>query len=127
VSAKLSPLTEAERFVAEEHLNLVFRFLRVQQLPADEWFDVVIFRYLLSVKTWFRRPDLYRYHFSTIAWRSMRSAVSNEREKRDRRIKTISLDAPIPGTDGLTLGDVITSDHQFCRNYKKGVRYENYI
>ena len=54
----------------------------------------------------------------------MRSAVSNERERQSRRIETISLDAPIPGTDGLTLGDIITTDHQI---YRRGVPYENYI
>lgn len=122
--AKLSPLTAAERTVAEQHLNLVFRFLQVQRLPVDDWFDVVIFRYLLTVKNWFSRPDLYKYEFSTIAWRAMRSAVSNEREKQSRRIEIISLDAPIPSTDGLTLGDIITTDHQI---YRGGVLYENYI
>lgn len=122
--AKLTPLTAAERTVAEQSLNLVFRFLQDQRLPVDEWFDVVIFRYLLTVKIWFSRPDLYKYEFSTIAWRNMRSAVSNERERQSRRIETISLDAPIPGTDGLTLGDIITTDHQI---YRRGVPYENYI
>ena len=125
--AKLSPLTAAEQTVAEQNLNLVFRFLQVQRLPVDEWFDVVIFRYLLSVKNWFSRPDLYKYKFSTIAWRAMASAAGHEQEKLSRRIETISLDAPIPGTDGLTLGDIITTDHQIYRNHKKGVRYENYI
>ena len=122
--AKLTPLTAAERTVAEQSLNLVFRFLQDQRLPVDEWFDVVIFRYLLTVKIWFSRPDLYKYEFSTIAWGNMRSAVSNERERQSRRIETISLDAPIPGTDGLTLGDIITTDHQI---YRRGVPYENYI
>ena len=51
MSAKLTPLTVAEQTVAGQNLNLVFRFLQAQQLPVDEWFDVVIFRYLLTVKT----------------------------------------------------------------------------
>ena len=127
MSAKLTPLTVAEQTVAEQNLNLVFRFLQAQQLPVDEWFDVVIFRYLLTVKNWFSRPDLYTYKFRTIAWRAMASAAGHEQEKLSRRIETISLDAPIPGTDGLTLGDIITTDHQIYRNHKKGVRYENYI
>ena len=121
MSTKLSPLTEAEQVVAEQHLNLVFHFLQVQRLPTDEWFDVVILRYRLAVKNWFRRPDLHQYAFSTIAWRNMRSAVSNEREKQSRRIKTVSLDAPIPGTDGLTLGDVVTTDHQVYNAYRREV------
>ena len=89
---------------------MVDSFLRQNGLPEDEWFDVVIFRYLRAVELWFDRPDLYRYEFSTIAWRNMRSAVWNEREKQKRRIKTISLDTTIPGTDGLTLADIVTAE-----------------
>ena len=39
------------------------------------------------------------------------SAVSNERRKQRRRIQAVSLDAPLPGTDGLTLGDTATPDN----------------
>lgn len=69
------------------------------------------FGYLLAVKKWFSRPDLYQYEFSTIAWASMRSAVSNERRRRARRIKTVSLEDLIPGTDGMTWADIITEKH----------------
>ena len=116
--AKLHPLSPAEQAVAEQHFSLVFRFLRTQRLPVDDWFDVVIFRSLLTLQNWFRRPDLYRYEFSTIAWRNMASAVNNERQKQGRRIQAVSLDDPIPGTDGLTWGDVITEDNQLI--YARG-------
>ena len=119
--AQLSPLTLAEQAVAEQNFSLVFRFLRAQRLPIDEWFDIVIFRYLLTVKNWFSRPELYKYEFSTIAWRAMSSAVYNERKKQGRRIQTISLDEPIPGTDGLTWGDIITEDNQNYSIYARGV------
>ena len=118
--AKLSPLTPAEQAVAEQNITLVFRFLRAQRLPIDDWFDVVIFRYLLTVQKWFSRPDLYKYEFSTIAWKAMSSAVSNERKKQSRRIQTISLDDPIPGADGLTWGDIITEDNQNYSIYARG-------
>lgn len=118
---QLSPLSPAEQAVAEQNFSLVFRFLRTQHLPVDDWFDVVIFRYLLTVKNWFSRPNLYKYEFSTIAWRAMASAVHNERQKQSRRIQTISLDDPIPGTDGLTWGDIITEDNQNYSIYARGV------
>ena len=108
--AQLSPLSPAELAVAEQNFSLVFRFLRSQRLPVDDWFDVVIFRYLLTVKNWFSRPDLYKYEFSTIAWRAMASAVHNERQKQSRRIQTISLDDPIPGTAALRQGGQIIAD-----------------
>lgn len=104
----LKPLTPEERAVAERNYWIVGSFLRAQKLPQDEWFDVVIFRYLLTVERWFREPKLYRYEFTTIAWNAMRSAVGNERKRQRRRIQTVSLDDPVPGTDGLTYGDIVT-------------------
>lgn len=109
--AALKPLTPEERAVAETNFWIVGSFLRAQKLPEDEWFDVVIFRYLLTVENWFRKPQLYRYEFTTVAWNAMRSAVGNERKKQRRRIKTVSLDDPVPGTDGLTWSDIITEDN----------------
>lgn len=48
---------------------------------------------------------------TTIACAAMRSAIGNEQRKQSRRIKTVSLDDPIPGTDGMTWEDIITEDH----------------
>lgn len=104
------PLTAAEQHVAAQNLWVVESFLRQQRLPFDEWFDVVIFRYLRTVIRWFEEPALYQYEFSTIAWNAMRSAVGHEREKQARRPKTVSLYAPIPGTDGLTYIDAIPDE-----------------
>ena len=108
--ATLKPLTPEERAVAETNLWIVHSFLRAQKLPQDDWFDVVIFHYLLTVEKWFREPRLYHYEFTTIAWKAMRSAVGNEKKKQRRQIKTVSLDDPVPGTDGLTWQDIITED-----------------
>ena len=107
--ATLRPLRPEEKAVAQQNYWIVERFLKAQQLPSDDWFDVVIFRYLLTVQNWFNRPELYRYEFSTIAWAAMRSAVSNERKKQRRRIHTISLDEVIPGSENIKYGDIITA------------------
>ena len=98
----LTTLSPAERSVAEQHYRLVEWYVRHRGLPVDEYLDVAVFGYLLAVKRWFARPDLYRYEFTTIACAAMRSAIGNEQRKQSRRIKTVSLDDPIPGTDGMT-------------------------
>ena len=108
---QLSPLTPAEQTVAAQNAYMISRFLAANRLPADDWWDVVVFRYLLTVKNWFTRPELYKYEFSTLAWQGMRSAVDNERRKQSRRIQTISLDEVIPGTEGLTWADMVTEDN----------------
>lgn len=108
--AKLLPLSAEAQELALQNIQTVAGFLAHYRL-TDDWYDVVIFRYLLTVQNWLDRPELHRYAFSTIAWRAMSSAVSNERRKQLRRIRPVSLDAPLPGADGLTLGDTVTEDH----------------
>lgn len=108
--AKLRPLSTEAQALARQNIQTVAGFLAHHRL-TDDWYDVVIFRYLLTVQNWLDRPELHRYAFSTIAWRAMSSAVSNERRKQGRRIRPVSLDAPLPGTDGITLGDTVTPDN----------------
>ena len=108
--AKLRPLSTEAQDLAQQNIQTVAGFLRHHQL-TDDWYDVVIFRYLLTIQNWLDRPELHRYAFSTIAWRAMSSAVSNERRKQGRRIRSVSLDAPVPGTDGITLGDTVTANN----------------
>lgn len=106
-----APLTDEERaFTAENHY-IVEKYLNIRRLPRDEWYDIVIFRYLLSVKRWFALPELHKHNFEIIAFYAMRSAIGHEREKRRRRIDTISLDAPVAGTNGAILADIITYEN----------------
>lgn len=78
----LTPLSPAERSVAEQQYRLVEWYVRHRGLPVDEYLDVAVFGYLLAVKRWFARPDLYRYEFTTIACAAMRSAIGNEQRKQ---------------------------------------------
>ena len=104
----LRPLAPHERALAEQNHDLVYQFLHANRLPESEYYDVVIFRYLLTVENWFRRPDLYHYQFSTIAWHAMSSVLHSDTKKKRRQIKTVSLDDRIPGCEDLTWGDVVT-------------------
>ena len=102
-----TPLTlEEQNFAAENHY-LIKKYLNIRKLPYDDWYDVVIFRYLRSVKRWFILPDLHKHSFETVAFYAMKSAIGNEQKKQQRRIQTISLDEVIPGTDGMTYAKVM--------------------
>jgi len=103
--------------LARQNIHTVAGFFGHHRL-TDDWYDIVILRYLLTVQNWLDRPELHRYAFSTIAWRAMSSAVSNERRKQGRRIRAVSLDAPVPGADGITLGDTVTADDLYYIPYQ---------
>lgn len=109
--AQYTPLTEEEqRFAAENH-HIIGQYLGSRKLPADEWYDVVVFRYLLSVKKWFAQPELHKYKFRTVACMAMRSAIGAELEKQSRRIHADSLDAVLPGTEDFTLHETVTAEN----------------
>lgn len=115
-----APLTEEEQSFAAENHHLIKKYLNMRKLPFDEWYDVVIFRYLLSVKRWFAIPELHKHSFEIIVFYAMRSAIGNEWKKEKRRIPTISLDEVIPGTDGVTLADTVTYGNLNYIDYKGG-------
>lgn len=105
------PLTKFEQAFAEANHYIVELYLAKRGLDLAEWYDVVIFRYLLSVQRWFREPRLHQWKFNTIACQAMRSAIGNELVNQSRRIKTVSLDAELPGDDGFTLMDTVTYEN----------------
>ena len=102
-------LTQEEADFSAEHLSIVWWFLNEYKLPAAEWFDVVIFRYLLTVKRWFTLPELHKYSFTTLATAAMRSAVNTERRRQARHPQMLSLDAPYKGTYGEPLVECLAA------------------
>lgn len=117
----LTPLTpEEQQFAADNHDCLQWA-IRKQCLDR-ELTDIAAIGYIHAVKKWFARPDLRKWSFRTIVNQTIRSYVCSERRKQTRTIQTVSLDAEIPGTDGLTYGDIITTDNiRYQRREEKQV------
>ena len=99
----MEPLTAEEKAFAEDHHSLVIYYLVSRKLPFDTYYDLIIFRYLRSVKRWFSEEKLRRYQFTTIACEAMRSAVSSHARSLDRQSKygtILSLDIALGDPDG---------------------------
>ena len=71
------PLNDTQRIFAEKNHNLVYKFLHEKNLPASEYYDIVIFGYLRAVQRYLTDPNLAGYSFSTVAWRAMEGEVVN--------------------------------------------------
>lgn len=82
----MDSLTAEELTFAEQNHSTVFHYLRYRRLNADEYYDVVIFRYLMTVRRYLSRAYLRKYSFKTIVWRAMDSAVYNHRKSEARRL-----------------------------------------
>ena len=75
----LRPMTQEEREFAEQHHDLVTDFLRYRHLPADDFYDIVIFGYLSAVQQYFRDPPV-GVKFKAMAFRAMKDSVLREGE-----------------------------------------------
>lgn len=96
---KLRPLTSWERDMAEEHHSLVLRFLQVHGLPMEDYYDVVIFRYLMAVEKWSRRTLPVPGGFPAIAWAAMSTELAREQERQRRIPQTVSLEEILPSRE----------------------------
>lgn len=72
----LKPLTNQERKFVEENYYLIIRFLKKSKLDAEEFFDIVVFDFILSVKKYLNNSKLQdKYSFETISYMYMKRAV----------------------------------------------------
>lgn len=108
---KLTPLTpEEQQFAAENH-HVIEWFFGITGHDRNECYDVAAIGYLKAVKSWCSREDLHQYSFATIAKRTMEGYLQSDRRKADRRIHTLSLNAPLGEEEGLSFLDTITYDN----------------
>ncbi len=77
-------LTPAEQRYATENYHLIKKFLKLSKLDAEEFFDVVVFEYLLSVEIYLNNAELRnRCNFEAVSYMYMRRAVYRHfREQR---------------------------------------------
>ena len=103
-------LTPEEQAFAAEHHHLVSQFLKDKRLSEDEYYDVIIFRYLHAVQLYLERPWLAKYSFKTIAYQNMRSALGHHyaaQMRKKRYASVLSLDMPLWEGSSLSLSDTV--------------------
>ena len=79
------PLTKEEQAFAEENHELMYKYMKAYKLDLEEWYDVLIIPYLQAVKKYFSYPDLRKYKFEQICFRTLDSARKNHWIKSERR------------------------------------------
>ena len=78
------PFTEEEQAFAEENHELMYKYMKAYKLDLEEWYDVLIIPYLQVVKKYFSYPDLRKYKFEQICFRTLDSARKNYLIKAER-------------------------------------------
>lgn len=105
------PLTPEQKTFAADNHGLVYKFLNENQLPEDEFYDVVIFGYLRAVRRFFVETNLQKYSFSTIAWNCMRVDLFNYNKmhfRKKRNAETISIHL-IPHENTLPIEETLAN------------------
>lgn len=97
---QLKPLTVIERQYAEENYHLIMDFMKKSKLDAEEFFDIVVFDFLLSVEKYLNDPQLQaKCSFEVVSYMYMKRAVfvyfrKQKAQKRNTEAESdISLDS----------------------------------
>ena len=110
-------LTEDQRRFAAENHNLIYRYLYEQGRAVDDYYDIAALGFLSAVRRYMTKPELRRYAFSTIAWRSMKQSIASfhraetRREAAERRYKEL-LGRGLPADLAEVRQDIEQRDYQ---------------
>lgn len=108
---KMRPLSPRQTQFAGEYYPLLSAFLREHGL-TDDAYDAVLDGYLGAVRTYTEKPAWCDgMNFEELAERSMLRALQRLRKKEEllQHLAPQSLEAPLRGSDGLALKDVLPS------------------
>lgn len=73
---RIKPLSQIEKEFAEEKYHLITDFLKRSKLDEEEFYDVVVFDFLLAVETYLNNAELQRRcEFEAVAYMYMKRAI----------------------------------------------------
>ena len=101
-------MTNNERELIENNLNLIYGFCRDKFLPTEEWFSILAEAICKKIGSY----DSTKSTVPTFFYLVMNTAVKSEyrarnMEKRKANSLSASIDAEVPGTEGCTLADTM--------------------
>ncbi len=103
------PLSESERDFAAQNHYLVINFMKRNELDMDEYYDVLIFRYLRAVKRYLEEREQTMDFVSTVnktLGLALRDCIKKQ-YRQEQYERAASLDALI--SDGYTLLDLLAN------------------
>lgn len=104
---EMEPLTEEEKAFSSdmENYNQFFKYMKINQLDQEDWYDILILHYLRAVKKYLNIPYLQQYEFGAVLFKTLDSARSNHykamnRQKRKPEGGLMSLDYTLENDKG---------------------------
>ncbi|MFR8473878.1 MAG: hypothetical protein ACLVCT_03025 [Lachnospira sp.] len=106
------PLTEEEKQFAEEHHDLMYRYMKIHELDPEEWYDILIIPYLNAVKKYHQYERLQSLKFKQVFFRTLDNARSNY--WRDMNRKKRCPEGGLFSYDSLLDNGYEEKDFEFC-------------
>ncbi len=117
IKKQIRPLTPTEKQYATENYYLINKFLKLSKLDAEDFFDIVVFDFLLSVEIYLNNEALRKKcNFEAVSYMYMKRAVYRHfREQKAQKrsseygadISFNEIDAyigqPVSGMENLSL------------------------
>lgn len=106
----MKTMTDEQRKLAEENHDLVYEFLKANQLSINQYYDIVIFGYLCAVQDYCENLSLQKYKFTTIAWKKMQRELSSYHSyigSQKRSYITVSFQDRISDDSSLCWEDIL--------------------
>ncbi|MCI5587577.1 MAG: ECF-type sigma factor [Lachnospiraceae bacterium] len=122
---RIRPLTPTERKFIEEKHHLIIDFLKRQRLDIEEFYDVVVFDYILSVEKYLSNTDLQeKCQFEAVAYMYMKRAVYRyfREQKAQKRRSEAGADISFDEVDAYIGKSINSMENSSSLEYEETIK-----
>ena len=122
---RIRPLTPTERKFAEEKYHLITDFLKRSKLDAEEFFDIVVFDFLLSVEIYLNSEDLQKKcNFEAFSYMYMKRAmfVHFRKQKAQKRTSEAGADISFESIDEFIGKSICNMENSSSLEYEETIK-----
>lgn len=121
---RIRPLTPTERKFSEDNYHLITKFLKCSKLDAEEFFDIVVFNFLLAVEIYLNNTKLQRKcSFEAVSYMYMKRALFVHFRKRKAKKRSSETGADISfDSIGDCIGKYATLENFSLLEYEETIK-----
>ena len=122
---RLRPLTPSEKDFASDNYHLIKRFLKLSKLDPEEFFDIVVFEFLLAVEIYLNDAGLQKnFCFEAVSYMYMRRAVYKHfrEEQTLKRSSKAGSDISFEETNAYITKSICDMEYFSLLEYKEAIQ-----
>lgn len=122
---RIRPLTPTEKKFASDNYNLITDFLKRSKLNVEEFFDIVVFDFLLSVEIYLNSEDLQKKcNFEAVSYMYMKRAIYRyfREQKALKRSSEAGSDISFDEVDAYIGKSINTMESSLSLEYEETIK-----